>query len=494
MTMSFQKKVKTKSGTYLIEVQGYRDADGKVKHRYLRYLGKVDEQGNLIPSMRIEHTQVRKVQLHGPVHALHQITEDMGLEDMLGDCAPEILMLVYSHILRPESLNNIKKAINWIDTDEIGLELPLSRKRFEAAMDYLAKNIQGIERQLYRGITSHISLDTLFYDVTSIYFYGKTVPMARPGYSTHHNTLPQVGIGLACESEYGIPLFHHLFDGNVFDAKTFPVILGRLQEIEREKCTVIFDRGISSRKNIQNALHNGFSVIACLPLGGKTLKEIALKEVQNMRPADVCPLSSVFIHAKEIKSEWGGLPVRMFVCLNKPLQAQIQQNRYYELQEAVERMQRGSPIKEGLKKYVRDESIDVEAVGERETLDGVYVVITTTDLEKEQVVKKYFERELIEKSFRFLKSTLSVQPVRHWLWRRVKAHVFICYLAYLHLTWMKMLLSKSGIPMSPVKALELLETIYTVELTDSETQMSVNRTVPLTKEQEDIYKALHLLS
>jgi hypothetical protein len=121
-------------------------------------------------------------------------------------------------------------------------------------------------------------------------------------------------------------------------------------------------------------------------------------------------------------------------------------------------------------------------------------VITTTDLKKEQVVKKYFERELIEKFFRFLKSTLSVQPVRHWLWRRVKAHIFICYLAYLHLTWMKMLLSKSRLSVSPVKALELLETIYTVELTDSETQMSAKRTVPLTKEQEDIYKALHLLS
>jgi hypothetical protein len=99
-----------------------------------------------------------------------------------------------------------------------------------------------------------------------------------------------------------------------------------------------------------------------------------------------------------------------------------------------------------------------------------------------------------EKSFRFLKSTLSVQPVRHWLFRRVKAYIFICYLAYLHLAWMKMLLEKGGISLSPIKALELLETIYTVELTDTHTEMSTKRTVPLTKEQEDIYKALHLLS
>ena len=33
-----------------------------------------------------------------------------------------------------------------------------------------------------------------------------------------------------------------------------------------------------------------------------------------------------------------------------------------------------------------------------------------------------------------------------------------------------------------MKALELLETIYTVKLRDSEAQMSENRTVPLTNE------------
>jgi hypothetical protein len=59
---------------------------------------------------------------------------------------------------------------------------------------------------------------------------------------------------------------------------------------------------------------------------------------------------------------------------------------------------------------------------------------------------------------------------------------------------MKMLLKKSGISMSPVKALESLETIYKVKLTDKKASASMMKTVPLTKEQEAIYKALGLLS
>ena len=42
-TMSFIKKIKKKGKTYAIEVEGYRDKDGKVKHKYLRYLGTLDE-------------------------------------------------------------------------------------------------------------------------------------------------------------------------------------------------------------------------------------------------------------------------------------------------------------------------------------------------------------------------------------------------------------------------------------------------------------------
>ena len=138
--------------------------------------------------------------------------------------------------------------------------------------------------------------------------------------------------------------------------------------------------------------------------------------------------------------------------------------------------------------------IDYEAVAESEKFDGVYLMVTNTDFPIDTVIKKYFEKDVIEKSFYSLKSLISIQPVRHWLLRRVKAHIFICYLAYLHLSWMKMLLRKNDILKSPAKALEQLENIYTVILTDKKTHVSTTRTVPLTKEQEAIYKALNLLS
>jgi transposase len=490
--MSFLKTSKKKSGTYVYEVEGYRDKEGKVRHRYIRAVGKLDEKGNLIPRMKLEDVTVEHVKLHGPVSALHKITENLEVEDIVGDYAPEILMLVYSHILRPESLNNMKRALQWIDTDEIGLELPVSRKRFENAMDTLVPDIPSIERSLYKKIENTCDLNTLFYDITSIYVNGYHVKMAKRG---HGSNRLQIGIGLAVEAQYGIPLFHQIFDGNVYDAKTFPVILGRLQEFAREKCILVYDRGVASRKNLSDAVKSGFSVIACCALRG-TLKQKAVKESLTLDVEHLVELSSVFILAREVDPE-PGTNLRTIVCLNTSLREQIRQRRYREIKEAMKKLKNGIKIKEGLKKYIKvdgEPQIDYDELRKSETCDGLYVVVTNTDLPTETVVKKYFDKDIIEKSFQSLKSTLEIQPVRHWLTGRVRAHIFICYLAYLHLTWMGMLLKTHGITKSPVKVLETLETIYSVKLTDEKASASMTKTVPLTKEQEEIYTALNLLS
>ena len=488
--MTFLKKSKKKSGTYVYEAESYRDEKGVPRHRYIRSVGKLDENGNLIPSLNGKYLEVETVTLHGPVHALHKISEDLGLEDILGRYAPEILMLVYSHIVRPESLNNINRAVRWIDTEEIGLKVPVSRKRLEKAMDSMVPEIQRIERSLFEKIKDTCAVDTIFYDITDVYFYGKNCKMAKRGHKSH---LPQIGIGLTVEAHYGIPLFHHIFDGNVFDAKTFPVILARLQEFNREKCTLVFDRGVSSKKNVLEAVDAGFDVTACIALRG-TLKKRALQEAETVTVEHLVKLSSVFIYAKEIEPDpaWGDM--RLIVCLNTALREQIRQNRYHEITDAIERVKKGLHIKKGLKKYIKGDNpeIDYEKLKEGEQCDGLSIIITTTDLPVEKVVQTYFARDMVEKSFESLKSTLSIQPVRHWLTRRVKAHIFICYLAYLHLSWMNMRLKTQNITTSPIKILENLETIYKVKLTDKKASASITKTVSLTKEQEEIYKALSL--
>jgi hypothetical protein len=77
----------------------------------------------------------------------------------------------------------------------------------------------------------------------------------------------------------------------------------------------------------------------------------------------------------------------------------------------------------------RQEQIAAEA-----KLDGIYVIRTSLPANKigsQAAVAAYKNLALVERAFRTLKGVdLQVRPVHHWLGHRVKAHVFLCLLAY----------------------------------------------------------------
>ena len=70
--------------------------------------------------------------------------------------------------------------------------------------------------------------------------------------------------------------------------------------------------------------------------------------------------------------------------------------------------------------------------------DGLYVVRTSLPeqtLDDAQTVRSYKSLARVERAFRCIKTVdLQVRPVYHWLEGRVRAHVFLCMLAY-YLEW-----------------------------------------------------------
>ena len=104
------------------------------------------------------------------------------------------------------------------------------------------------------------------------------------------------------------------------------------------------------------------------------------------------------------------------------------------------------------------------------------------------MIRFYFDKDLIEKAFHSMKGITNLQPIRHWLSNRVKAHVFICYLSYLLLSLLKYRLKK--IKVSPQAALRELETMYKVYLRDRMGVFKISRVVTLTKKQESILKTV----
>jgi len=115
------------------------------------------------------------------------------------------------------------------------------------------------------------------------------------------------------------------------------------------------------------------------------------------------------------------------------------------------------------------------------------LIFHNTALTDEGVVRKYFEKDMIEKSFKKLKGVLSLRPIRVWLTKHIKGHVKICYLAYSILSFLNYKIGELGI--TGKDALEILKNGYRVKLKDSKTGLW-ETIVTLKKMQEKILRKI----
>ena len=77
---------------------------------------------------------------------------------------------------------------------------------------------------------------------------------------------------------------------------------------------------------------------------------------------------------------------------------------------------------------------NAEKISAEAAIDGLYVIRSSVDktrMTDQELVANYKNLEMVERAFRSLKSIdLNVRPIYHRLDNRVRAHIFICMLAY----------------------------------------------------------------
>ena len=325
-----------------------------------------------------------------------------------------------------------------------------------AALDWLLARQGRIEQALARR---HLAGATLvLYDVSSSYFEGRSCPLARLGYSRdgRRGTL-QVVYGLVCAPD-GCPVAVEVFEGALHDDKTLPAQIDKLkQRFRLQAVIVVSDRGMVTKANLALLrATDGAGWITALraPQVKKLVRDGALQlslfDEQNLAE----------IAADDYPGE------RLVVCRN-PLVAEERARKREELLQATERAlseiakrveqgtlagaaEIGLAVGPALKrwrvgKHFQIEIADTSFVYRRKqdqieteaALDGIYVLRTSVpeaELEAPDVVRAYKQLKEVERAFRTLKGPLELRPIHHRLEDRVKAHVFLCMLAY-YLTW-----------------------------------------------------------
>ena len=490
--MSFIRKIKKGDRVYLAEVENVR-INGKTIQKHIRYVGKeVDNKPILAGS--VASSTVDRVTIYGPLLILDEIARQIDLAPLLGEYGDYLLSLAYAHCVAPDSLAGI---VEWYQKSEIGNLLSIadvSYAKLVEAIDSLEEKGENLQGRIFERLQKVLKLSSrgYFYDITEVYFYGLCCPLAKRGHNAEGRKERQIQVGLAVTQGEGIPVLHKVYEGNIFDARTLPDILLKLQNKKLRRVSLVWDRGVSSKMNIREAKGMGFEVLCGLPLkaGLKKMADQAMGEEMVSLKYRV-RLSNATFYVRKMKYTLEGTKGYLAICLNEKERQAIRERRYDEIDEALQRIPDKKAVKEGLKKYLRGNQIDYEAVTEAERYDGVSAIFSSRDLTAAEMVKAYFEKDKVEKSFRCLKGLIEMDKVRFWLANRVKGHIFVCYLAYLLLSVLEYKLRRIGI--KAPEALETLESLYRVYITDPKSNNQFIKTVSLNKKQEEILKEINPL-
>ena len=106
-------------------------------------------------------------------------------------------------------------------------------------------------------------------------------------------------------------------------------------------------------------------------------------------------------------------------------------------------------------------------------------------------LRKYYDKDIIERAFKQLKGVLNLRPIRVWLTNHIEGHLKICYFAYAILSLMNYRLRKLNI--SAIEALDSLKQGYRVCLNDEESNFEWSLYVPLEPKQKRILKKLKVM-
>ena len=457
--------------------ESYREG-GRVKKRTLANLSKlpqalIDGIAALIDGAKVTGRReaepafeiVRSLP-HGHVAAAQGMIRKLGLDRTLqGRTQVDkrvrrlIEAMIIQRIVAPGSKLAFHRALSpETATSSLALSVGLAdvaeREVYEA-LDWLIGEQPRIEAVLAK---KHLACGTLvLYDVSSSYMEGRCCALAKHGYSRDHRPdRPQIVYGLLCAPD-GTPIAVEVFEGNTSDPQTIRDQVDKLKRRFRlAHVALVGDRGmITSARIVEELQPAGLDWISCL-----RAPQIAALA------ADSGPLQLTLFDERDLaeitSSEFPG--ERLVACRNPALATERARKREALLQSTERQLSRiadtvarkpskhdaatiglavGAVIdKHKMKKHFsldiadgrfgckrREAEIAAEA-----RLDGIYVI--RTSLPKDQVgseaaVAAYKSLALVERAFRTLKGVdMQVRPVHHWLATRVKAHVFLCMLAY----------------------------------------------------------------
>jgi transposase len=401
--------------------------------------------------------EISRSRAHGHVQAVATAMQRLDFASLIAakPCRERdlVLAMVASRIVAPQTK---LATTRWWHTTTLAEDFGVAEANEDdlyAAMDWLLARQGAIEKKL---AARHLSAGALvLYDLSSSYFEGTSCPLAKRGYSRDgKHGLLQVNYGLLTDAR-GCPVAVSVHEGNTADSTTFMPEVQRLRtDFGIEHMVMVGDRGMISQKAIDEMqASDGIGWITAL----KSVSIRALIEQGQLQLGLFDERNLLELRSPEYPGE------RLVACRNPQL-AKLRAHKREELLCATEKNLEKIKVRVDAAKLTGQDAIGVrvgkvinqykvakhfeltigeatfsfgrkpDSIAAEAALDGLYIIRTSVpaqQMEAADCVRNYKSLANVERAFRSLKTIdLKVRPIHHRLAERVRAHIFLCMLAY----------------------------------------------------------------
>ncbi|MBI2258647.1 MAG: IS1634 family transposase [Flavobacteriia bacterium] len=347
---------------------------------------------------------------------------------------------------------------------------------------------EDVQRISYRHTLKILqgNVQVVFYDVTTIYFETDYEDeLRKTGFSKegkHQN--PQIVLGLLV-SKGGYPLAYDIFEGKQYEGHTMlPIINSFKEKYNIDNLVVIADSGLLSADNIKELENNKYEFIL-----GARIKN----EKQNIKD-EIKGLSLKNGESKIINKD----NLKLIISFSEDRAKKDKFNREKGLKRLEKSLKTGKLTKtsinnRGYNKFLEMDGeislkINEEKIQEDEKWDGLKGYITNSTLDKTEILENYRQLWAIEKAFRIAKTDLKIRPIFHYKKRRIEAHICLNFVAYKVYKELERQLNEKKTNLSPEKVIEIVQSIYQVEVITPQTKEKIKRTLILNEEQIELQK------
>jgi len=447
--------------------ESYRE-DGKVKNRTVANLSHLPPE--MIEMLKLVFAGKKVIPAEqagqaistlpcGHVRVVLGMMKKLGIPELLASRDSRqrnlVLGMIAERVLSPTSkLGTVRSWTSSTLGAELGIEDADADDLYEA-LDWLLSSQPRIEKKL---AGRHLSEGGLaLYDTSNSMYEGHTCPLAQIGHDKDgRRGASIIGYGLLTDRE-GRPVAMEVYPGNVADPVTVTEQIIKVRaRFGLEHVVLVGDRGMLTSARISSFKESsGLGWVTALRTGD--IRKLVNSGVLQLSLFDQINLAE--IESPDFPGE------RLVACFN-PLLADERRRKRNELLDATENQlarlslevarRTQTPMTAGeigmkvgailprykMAKHFNTQIADgtftwsrkEESIRQEEGLDGIYIIRTSEPSDRisaADVVRTYKLLAQVEQAFRCMKGIdIRVRPIFHRTEDHVRAHFFLCMLAY----------------------------------------------------------------